>query len=242
MATNSTIALRISDENKEKLDELAQKFKNKDDLVSAMINAFALSESMDRNQGRKTEIETFQTTVNRLNEMYINSLNVAEAAEFCIKSSYEAKIAELNDIIAKLEQKVGSLNEENEYLSKENTELKEQASTMGSIKNILSAYYLPPNAYITTLKNMKRDLGGFVCFREHRGGLIESMETVRYFKTVEELKKYVEELCKKIYMHDDYKADISFSEVGFDDRIGWYTVNVLDHGHAIGQADISTYL
>lgn len=71
-------------------------------------------------------------------------------------------------------------------------------------------------------------------FREHKGGIIESMKTAREFDTKEEMlqyiydihKKYAESLGRKEPYFDIDDIVIDESDVCYDDRIGWNTLLV----------------
>ena len=60
-------------------------------------------------------------------------------------------------------------------------------------------------------------------YREHRGLLAESMETVKEFQTLDELKEHI----KLEWCGYDVVTSIEFQHVGFDVRINWDTYNVI---------------
>lgn len=60
-------------------------------------------------------------------------------------------------------------------------------------------------------------------YRDHRGGLKESMETEKEFNSIEELKDHIES-------ESDYSEkvdDIKFKYAKYDERTGWNTYLVL---------------
>lgn len=71
-------------------------------------------------------------------------------------------------------------------------------------------------------------------FREHRGGLIESMNTAREFKTEKEMLQYIYDIHKKYGEGiGDNQAPfeiedivIQKEEVVYDSRTGWHTMHV----------------
>lgn len=71
-------------------------------------------------------------------------------------------------------------------------------------------------------------------FREHRGGLAESMETVVEVSDIDEMKKHI---CERFGVSQEA---ISFDDkVVFDDRINWHTQYVIvDKSWVCGMADL----
>ena len=73
-------------------------------------------------------------------------------------------------------------------------------------------------------------------FREHRGGLEESMATVVELNSKKEFCDYVGKLARRIVPLEE--CTLSFREYGFDSRIGWDTYLVVLDGHGpIGMLD-----
>lgn len=65
-------------------------------------------------------------------------------------------------------------------------------------------------------------------FREHRGGLAESMETMRTFETVHELKVHLELLFGTHVASNAVTSPYARGSDGRDDRIGWTNVHIVD--------------
>lgn len=71
-------------------------------------------------------------------------------------------------------------------------------------------------------------------FREHRGNIIDSMETAKEFDKKEEMMQYIYDIHKKFAERIGYKdalfviEDIVINENDFsyDDRAGWNTIHV----------------
>jgi hypothetical protein len=71
-------------------------------------------------------------------------------------------------------------------------------------------------------------------FREHRGGLAESMATVVELNSKQEFVDHVSKLVRGIVP----EGTVSFSQYSFDSRIGWDTYLVsLDKYGVIGMID-----
>ncbi|MFA7717490.1 MAG: hypothetical protein WC875_02150 [Candidatus Absconditabacterales bacterium] len=63
-----------------------------------------------------------------------------------------------------------------------------------------------------------------ILYRDHRGGLDESLETTRTIKTVEDIKSHLNETLSVFGKQVD---SISFKHLGLDTRTGWDTYNVI---------------
>lgn len=73
-------------------------------------------------------------------------------------------------------------------------------------------------------------------FREHRGGLTESMNTVVELNTRREFCNHIGKVARKFVPENGFT--ISFSEYSFDTRINWDTYLVVLDGHGpIGMLD-----
>lgn len=67
-----------------------------------------------------------------------------------------------------------------------------------------------------------------ILYRDHRGGLAEAMETVREYRTVDEMKAGIAEAYNRLRRESGFSGD-AFSpedisvgdDLGADDRIGW---------------------
>lgn len=73
-------------------------------------------------------------------------------------------------------------------------------------------------------------------FRQHRGGLAESMETVVELNTKEEFGTYMRNLVKDLLDLDE--CTLTVTEYTYDARIGWNTFLISVEGHGpIGMTD-----
>ena len=61
-------------------------------------------------------------------------------------------------------------------------------------------------------------------YRDHRGLLADSMETVQDFSTVEEIKQHLNKFYNQFGVS---VAEVKFEHLGVDDRINWDTYAVL---------------
>lgn len=61
-------------------------------------------------------------------------------------------------------------------------------------------------------------------YREHRGTLSDSMETLQEFATIVQMEQHLNKFCDKI---GKSVVEIRFKHVGMDNRIGWDTYYVL---------------
>jgi hypothetical protein len=64
-------------------------------------------------------------------------------------------------------------------------------------------------------------------YRDHRGSLADSMDTVREFNTLDELQQYLSDEWKHSYKGIDKKVEeIKIEYIGYDKRINWNTWHV----------------
>lgn len=68
-------------------------------------------------------------------------------------------------------------------------------------------------------------------FREHRGGLSESLATTIELATKEQFISHIEKLARRIVPTD--RITITFSQSSYDKRIGWDTYNVCMEGQGV---------
>ena len=61
-------------------------------------------------------------------------------------------------------------------------------------------------------------------YRDHRGSLSDSMETVQEVSTIEEIKQHLNKFYNQF---GKSVVEIKFEHVGMDDRINWDTYYVL---------------
>jgi len=61
-------------------------------------------------------------------------------------------------------------------------------------------------------------------YRDHRGSLSDSMNTMRDVNSIDEIKQHLNEFYNPFGKE---VVDIKFEKVGFDDRVNWDTYYVL---------------
>ena len=100
-------SLRIDENTFEKFKNIAsQEFGNQGQCLTALVNLYETENSKNSLVERKVEIESFQLYVNKLNELFISSLNLNQDAEERVKSNFEKLLVSKDNIIADLQDRL----------------------------------------------------------------------------------------------------------------------------------------
>ena len=79
-------SLRIDENTFEKFKNIAvQEFGNQGQCLSALVNLYETEKSKGLLSDRKTEIESFQLHINKLNELFLSSLSINQDIEERVK-------------------------------------------------------------------------------------------------------------------------------------------------------------
>ena len=102
-------SLRIDENTFEKFKNIAsQEFGNQGQCLTALVNLYETENSKNSLVERKVEIESFQLYVNKLNELFISSLNLNQDAEERVKSNFEKLLVSKDNIIADLQDRLST--------------------------------------------------------------------------------------------------------------------------------------
>jgi len=102
-------SLRIDENTFEKFKNIAsQEFGNQGQCLTALVNLYETENSKNSLVERKVEIESFQLYVNKLNELFISSLNLNQDAEERVKSNFEKLLISKDNIIADLQDRLSA--------------------------------------------------------------------------------------------------------------------------------------
>lgn len=126
---------RVSEEVKEQFNKVIkeQGWKNQDEALSKLIHIQEIEQAKIVISDRKTEIETFETHLHALSEVYRMSLQLNQDAEERIKSAYATTLESNQKMILDLQHKIADLEtdlevavsykEKNSDLEKENARI-----------------------------------------------------------------------------------------------------------------------
>lgn len=104
-----------------------------------------------------------------------------------------------------------------DYILNNGSTVKDAEAAWEAIKNIRPAKL-----------NSEYKLDGFL-YRDHRGSLCDSMDTVQYFETFHDLEKYIWGLSGM-----NGAKQVTVEKYSFDKRIMWDSYFVLVNGHVVG--------
>ena len=100
-------SFRADDETFEKFKGLAaEEFGNQGQCLAALINLYEIEKSKLVLGDRKIEVETFQTHLNRLGELFLASMQLNQDAEIRVRGDFERLLVSKDKIISDLQTKV----------------------------------------------------------------------------------------------------------------------------------------
>lgn len=135
MAEIKPTSFRISEEAAEKFKKFASNnHLNQAEAFDSIINTVEVALAKEQIQGRSTEIETFQSTVNNLVRMFINSLVINQTSEDRIRESLSIEINTKDQTITDLQSERTTLKEKLDKSLIDTKELKEISNKY--LKNI----------------------------------------------------------------------------------------------------------
>ena len=133
-------SLRIDENTFEKFKNIAvQEFGNQGQCLSALVNLYETEKSKGLLSDRKTEIESFQLHINKLNELFLSSLSINQDTEERVKSHFEKLLQSKDSIIADLQERLktalASATESSEDLNALKNHLKEKDERIKKLEN-----------------------------------------------------------------------------------------------------------
>lgn len=163
-------SFRVDEDTFSKFKEIAaSEFGNQGQCLDALINLYETEQSKSTLVTRQLEIESFQDYVNKINRLFVTSLQLSEDAENRAKESFIKKLESKDEALLTLKEKL-------ETKQKEEQILKEK------VKNLLEEQ----KRYKEELENLE----------ESKSTLTQLAN--RNFDLSEELKNKVEKLEKKL--------------------------------------------
>lgn len=228
--TPVTTSVRISPATKGQMNDLVKQlgFDNQDQLLNHLFRLHDTNQVKAGMVGRETEIESFESYLNGLFDLYKSSLRTCQDAEIRIKDKFEAELVSNGEIIRDLQKKLKDSAQMVETLITSKSELEKQWKAQESrieqitrdrdAANASSAEYKKKNdALIDTVTEFKNDhekvvkmthelldLKGQIMKSE---GLVEEAnnkiaklvnEKKACETTIEELQKQTKELLEKL--------------------------------------------
>ena len=117
-------SFRVDEETFEKFKNIASsEFKGQGQCLEALINLYELENSKASLVERKLEIESFQDYLNKINQLFLTSLQMSKDAEVRFKDEYIKQLNIKNKTIEGLQNREKQLFEKTKFLETSNKEL-----------------------------------------------------------------------------------------------------------------------
>ncbi|MGL4453644.1 MAG: hypothetical protein ACRCTZ_21000 [Sarcina sp.] len=124
-------SFRVDEDTFAKFKEIASsEFGNQSQCLEALINIYETEESKSVLIGRQLEIESFQDYINKINRLFVTSLQLSSDAEERAKEGFVKKLEAKDEILIVLKTKMDSLKDENIMLKNESKKNKNEFSLL----------------------------------------------------------------------------------------------------------------
>lgn len=201
-------SFRVDEETFEKFKNIASsEFKGQSQCLEALVNLYEMENSKASLVERKLEIESFQDYLNKINQLFLTSLQMSKDAEVRFKDEYVRQLNIKNKTIEKLQnredellEKVKILEKSNKELSSSNIALEKDKSTLSQLVSRNHDLLESNNREIENLKEYKK----YKVENEDLRGKNKSLE--------EELNKKINENDKKVSEIEIANREIEFLE------------------------------
>ena len=121
MAEIKATSFRVSEEDIAKFKEFAEENGyNQAEAFNNMIQTLEMAKAKGMLKDRAKEIETFQNTINKQMEMFLNSLNVNQTSEERIREELSKELQIKDNTITNLYEQLQEVKAKNEELKAEN--------------------------------------------------------------------------------------------------------------------------
>lgn len=139
-------SFRVDEDTFEKFKVIASKeFGNQGQCLDALINLYEMENSKSSLLERKLEIESFQDYLNKINQLFVTSLQMSKDAEGRVKEEYLRQLSTKDTTIERLQirekenlEKVNSYKERFKQLEEEVSEFKKVNKALELDKSTLS--------------------------------------------------------------------------------------------------------
>ncbi|MGL5616838.1 MAG: hypothetical protein ACRDD2_11515 [Sarcina sp.] len=139
-------SFRVDEETFSKFKDIASsEFGNQGQCLDALINLYETEQSKSSLITRQLEIESFQDYINKINRLFVTSLQMSEDAEERAKEGFFKKIEAKEEALMILKEKIKVKEEENnqlkekvKFLIKEQNEFQENLKRLEENKSTLT--------------------------------------------------------------------------------------------------------
>lgn len=227
------VSFRLGEEDIQKFREFAEEQGlNQAEMFQAMINNFEIARAKNSFSDRAKEIETFQTTVNTLIGMFVNSLAINQTSEDRIRETLSTELNTKDKTITSLQEKEKELRKQlekaegrsEEYfgkyyqISKLVETLKSESEKKDSIMASLQEQTTTLNKIITEYKPYKEEVDRLTvenselakainALQNENNTLLSKIENLNnmkdfYQNQVEDMKNEAKETAKRVIDRD----------------------------------------
>lgn len=186
-------SFRVDEETFEKFKNIASsEFKGQGQCLEALINVYEMENSKASLVERKLEIESFQDYLNKINQLFLTSLQMSKDAEIRFKDEYVKQLNIKNKTIEKLQNREDELLEKVKLLEKSNKELTSSKDILEKDKSTLTQLVSRNHDLLDSNRREIENLQGFKIYKDENNSLKEDMQSLK-----ENLNKANVEIEKK---------------------------------------------
>lgn len=201
-------SFRVDEETFEKFKSIASsEFKGQSQCLEALVNLYELENSKASLVERKLEIESFQDYLNKINQLFLTSLQMSKDAESRFKDEYIKQLNIKNKTIERLQNREDELLEKTKSLEKTNKELTSSKEILEKDKSTLTQLVSRNHDLLESNRREIENLQGFKIYKSENNSLKEDIQQLK-----EDLNKKSSEIEKRISELDIANREISFLE------------------------------
>lgn len=209
-------SFRLNDEDINTFREMTEKHDmNQAEMFQSLIHAFEMNKAKNQLADRGKEIDTFQTTVNTLVNMFLNSLEINQTSEERIRQVLSLELNTKDKTIKDLQDKREQLENEKDNFKKAALEniktVKELQAENDNIKNELSDKSATINSLQSQLQTMNGIIDEYKGYKETNSELEKEIKELN--KTISELeasnKNITMQLTNEINMKEFYEREVN---------------------------------
>ena len=211
-----TTTMRLSEQTISEFRSIAEKegFTH-EQCLSSLINAFTLQNAKGLIKDRKKEIEIFEEYINRLQNLYLSSLESNMTSEEVIREEFKGQLVEKEKIIMDLNKSISEFKENQSIKEETLNELKKQVEDKNAALRAYDAVLNQNKLQISQLSKEKDDI---LKRLNELDSLIDENETLKSkLKEFEiESLKHSSALEEKEFEVSRLKDQLSYSNEKYD--------------------------
>lgn len=173
-------SFRVDEETFEKFKSIASsEFKGQGQCLEALINIYEMENSKASLVERKLEIESFQDYLNKINQLFLTSLQMSKDSEARFKDEYVKQLNIKNKTIEKLQNREDELLEKLKILEKSNKELLSSNIALEKDKSTLSQLVARNHDLLESNRREIENLEKFKIYKDENNSLKDDIKSLR---------------------------------------------------------------